>query len=433
MLDLDELGEAEDQTSVLDLSELASDDTTVLDLEELQRAADGEAPSTSGDDSSDDSDLLIAAGSAVAFEHDLTDVFGEQPQTTPDLPSPNGFVPGEGVESGGFDGVVGPDGQPLEDVPFRGVTKVRAPLEAPNFIDRTRTAAEMMWFRRRRSVATSAAMFGILAIVAVVIFFLAKEVRTSTQIEAEGISQTTTTLRTEITQLEANVPTVTAAPTTTTTAAPRRVTQPPVTEAAADDASTGDEDGDEDSNDEDPSTTEKPQGNTDDPKDDDGDDDDDDTPNGGPAGPTTVTTAAPPPTEPPAPSTTGGPATTAPPATEPPGPATTATTAAPPTTEPPAALPRPSLSADVISISKRGATAAISSDQCVAVRYVLTGDDGSTEQSSTPGYDPAIECSTAWNVPFALSEDTDYTLKVWVKAVDTEKTRSKTVRFSTPD
>ena len=100
------------------LDDLGSDQTSILELDELRDVAD------QLDD--DDAEDRLVAGTAVAFEDDLTEVFGDSPART-DLPSPNGFVPGENTDAGGFGGVVGPDGEPLEDAPFRGVTAVNDP------------------------------------------------------------------------------------------------------------------------------------------------------------------------------------------------------------------------------------------------------------------------------------------------------------------
>lgn len=464
VLDLDELtdAEGEDQTSILNLDELDERDrTSVLSFDDLRDEAESAAREESNGAKKAS---ILGVASDPAFENDLTDVFGD----STDRPNPDAFVPGQG-SPGAYDGMLAPDGTPLEEVPFRGVNPVRKTVDSPTPLDRVRTAAEVFWFRSRRSVATSAALFGLLVIVGIVIYFLAQEVRSSSKIAAEGISQTTTTIQTNVTQLATNVPSVTAPPTQlTTTLPPRRPARAVVPPEQADadeedgEATDGDDDAqngsdsdrlsDDENNQDDGDSVGEGDGENGKGKNDDGDRgngrDRDEVlpPNAGPPDDETPTTEP----DGPAGPTTAPPATEAPEATEPPQvepPETDPPETSPPTNEDEVQPPkndddeqpepqRPTVSLSVGSIGKRSASVALVSDQCVAVRYVLSGDDGSTSRNQTSGYNPAAQCSNGWNFGFdgsELSEDTSYRLKVWVKALDTELTRSTEISFSTTD
>jgi hypothetical protein len=95
----------------------------------------------------------------------------------------------------------------------------------------------------------------------------------------------------------------------------------------------------------------------------------------------------------------------------------------------------PSASLNVASVGRRSARIRVNSNQCVATRFVLSGSDGSGQEGSTSGFNPAVSCSSGWNLNFAgssrLTAGTSYTLTVWVKAVDSQLTNSASISFST--
>lgn len=90
----------------------------------------------------------------------------------------------------------------------------------------------------------------------------------------------------------------------------------------------------------------------------------------------------------------------------------------------------------LLSLSGSAATVAYSSDTCVATRFRLTGSDGSSQTDTSSAYDADIHCSTAWNLAFDGSSGLDpgvtYSLAVTVKN-SSGLTSSRTLTFTTPD
>lgn len=279
-------------------------------------------------------------------------------------------------------------GGPAEagEIPFRNVGRVRSSGEPDGLLPRFRVAAEMFWFRSRRTVSTLAAVLGLVAIVAVVVFFAARELRTATSsVKTDGV----------------------APEETTTTGAPSVVTESPfVTDVPLTDRTT---------------TTAPPP-----------------TRRRTTAAPAPAPTAAPVPDPGPDPTTVEPPTTvvevTPPPVTEPP----ITVEPPPPTEEPPPVVPPPDpgddddaalalglapaiLAPKVVSLGRTRAAVSYSSDQCVATRFELSGSNGSLQTGSSGGYDASVHCSTAWNLDFAgssgLSPGVSYGLTLWVKGV----------------
>ena len=511
-LDLDEL---EDETSILEIDDLELDDVVVDDLEVDDAEVDHvefddlEVDDVELDDAGQDELVTTNVANPGAFADDATNVFHdtvsedsqtEQEPNSDDLPAAAAFVPGhrgaarktEAIE--GFDGVVGPDGKPLEEVPFRGITQARTTPGELAVLERVRTSVELLWFRRRRSVATAAALLGLAAIGAIAIYFLVQEVRPETRVNADGVPERTTTttiVAPSTTQLVTNGPSVSAPSTTTTTRAPRRRVQAaPAAPAQTDDAQDGqnsdgtsggettdgaenqgsDDQNNSDQNNNDQNSSDQNsgdqnnndqnsgdqnngnQGNNanngnqsgdDDDDDDGGDDETEDSPqDADEEAPPTPTT--PPVTEAPRPAPTPealppAPAPVPPtpaPAPAPVRPAPAPVAPAPAPTQPPvteAPLPdRPTISLGLGAVNASAATVTVTSDQCVDATFVLSGEDGSTAQRSSTG-----ACRTDWTVRLnaangtALTPGTAYSLRVQVTAPETGRSSGSTINFVT--
>ncbi|MEM7272496.1 MAG: hypothetical protein AAF547_05400, partial [Actinomycetota bacterium] len=96
--------------------------------------------------------------------------------------------------------------------------------------------------------------------------------------------------------------------------------------------------------------------------------------------------------------------------------------------------PRPSLNVSLSNLQADRATVAINSDQCVAVRYEITGSDGSSGADRSSGWaNPTGDCKRRWTAALPLNPDTQYEMTVWVKAENTEKTRRSRLTFTTPE
>ncbi len=90
----------------------------------------------------------------------------------------------------------------------------------------------------------------------------------------------------------------------------------------------------------------------------------------------------------------------------------------------------------VTRLEAQGATVTYGSDQCVATRFVLSGDDGDTQSGASRNFDPSQQCSGSWNLDFSgptmLAPDTSYTLQIWVKAENTNLVSRSSISFRTP-
>ncbi|MEM9565338.1 MAG: hypothetical protein AAGA93_22135 [Actinomycetota bacterium] len=403
----------------------------------------------------------------LAGDDDPTDVF-EQPieangqRTTDLLDDPFGHTVGRtvghaGSEAGGDGVVIEEEGSmpfappaPSEAIPFPNMGRVRTATDDHGLLARARVRLELFWFRNRRRVATLAALLGLASIVAVVLFFAAREIQSSTNsISTEGVPQPSlTTATTGVNYVSTDAPFVTdLPPTTATTVAPVR--RRPATTAAAGPSSATAPPTSESTTE--PPTTERAT-----------------TTNPPPTDETTTTrrrrtTTQPTTTNPPTTDettttrrrrTTTRPTTTNPPTTEETTTsrrrtttteATTTTDVLPPTTEdedPPdeddgaaaaPALGQPTL----VAVDGDSASITYRSDDCVATQFRLRGSDGSVQSGASSGYDAAVQCALAWNLDFnagrgsELTPGVAYTLTVTVKNV-ADRTASARLDFTTP-
>ncbi len=461
------------------------DATTIFDLDELEatRAAYIEEHATDEPEAPLPApDLEPAHASAgVAFSDDLTEVFGDGPTPADELDDRDELaVPAAAMSVGP---VLSPFSDPrAEEIPFTGVGRVRVGAEPQSWLAKAQVATEVFWFRTRRSLASSAAVLGVVAIAAVAVFVVAREIQTS-ETEAEGSPFTPTTATSPVSFLP---PSNLARPvatfpsdlpnTTTTKPAPRRTststtalaaspttaaptTAPPTTKGGSTTVK----------------TTEV-------------------LPTTAPSTTVRLTTVKPPSTVATTrrttttrritttrrttttrrvtttrrttttrptttrrttttrPTTTRRTTTTRPttapttvtlPTTAP----TTATTVesssttgsevTPPSIQNPATSPaKPKVvSIEAVGVASRSATVSYTSDQCVATQFTLNGSDGSVQTGSSPGFNPDANCALGWQLDFkgrnGLKPKTDYVLAVTIKARGSELTTSSQVSFTT--
>ncbi|MGB5756064.1 MAG: hypothetical protein WBM50_04050, partial [Acidimicrobiales bacterium] len=223
-------------------------------------SANGTASDTSGIASQDPGDTLAPSPPtlpttrptdrhpSVVFADDQTDVFGDgDGQLDDDLDhqewahypvrdresSPVGAAAlAAGVDPRGPTFIA--TGIADQEIPFTGVSRNRQSAEPLTWLDKTRVAVEVAWFRSRRSLASLAAVLGLLAIAGIAMYFVAREI-SSTEAEAEGVPQNPTTETSSPNYVPTDAPFVTDPPlthtttTTTTTAAPRRRATTPAT------------------------------------------------------------------------------------------------------------------------------------------------------------------------------------------------------------
>ena len=382
---------------------------------------------------------------SVVFADDQTDVFGDGDGRSDDDLDHQEWThyPARGRDSSPVGAAalvagVDPSGPTFiadsiadHDIPFTGVTRNRHSAEPLTWLDKTRVAVEVAWFRSRRSMASLAAVLGLLAIAGIAMYFVAREI-SSTETEAEGVPQNPTTETSSPNYVPTDAPFVTDPPlthTTTTiaTSAPprRRATTPATARSTTARATTA------------RSTTARQTAPD-------------------PGSPTTAqppagsgsTVEVLPPTNPP--STANPPPTTKPPATT-----------SPPQTAPPpgdggdraangadgdlaaavqgvqaAMVEAPNIvTFDVVAVARRSASIRYTSDQCVATQFVLSGGDGSIQRGSSAGFDAENHCSRVWNLDFtgswALEPATTYTLDVVVKGRSSGLTDRSRVTFAT--
>ena len=365
-------------------------------------------------------------------------------------------------DAGGRAGASAPAGLPPADrsfsgdeLPFPATPRARVDTQPDSLVERAWVAIELAWFRRRRGLASLAAVLGVLAIAAVAMAVVARELG-SRRTETEGVPVAPSTIP-DVVPAPTAVPFVIDPPqtntTTTTTAAPRRRATRPATSAStaptattAGPATTGPTTPSTHSSEVLPPTS--PGGTDDEPT-------------------ATAPTTQPPTTEQRTTRRRGRPNTTrrsptTEDATDTPGGTSDDETTPPPDdadrhrTDPPsatttrsgdddslseaAASAAASLSAPALSplrvsgVGRRTATVTYSSDQCVATRFTLAGADA-VQRGSSPGFDPAAECWTAWRLDFggssALRPDTAYTLRIWVRAETDGPVSSAEVSFRT--
>ncbi len=471
VVDLDELGSAgHRKPSALDLettNETANETTKETATSTAPEADDADIVLGNVVDGSDGApapipptlptERSIDHHASVVFADDQTDVFGDGDQWSDDELDEPEWVPypdrrreamptaATALAGAGAGAVVDPttptfagNGLADQEIPFTGVTRHRHSAEPLTWLDKTRVAAELAWFRSRRSMASLAAVLGLLAIAGIAVYFVAREI-SSTETEAEGVPLSPTTETSSPKYVATDAPFVTDPPqtqttttTTTTTAAPRRRAATAATARTTTPAPAP------------PATVRPPETST----------------TSGTGGTGEVL----PPTKPPS-STANPPPTTGPPATtQSTAPAQTATasrrgrqTTAPTQTAPPSdddeaaggggndavavqdvqsAVARvPSiLTLEVVDLGRRSAAIRYTSDQCVATRFVLSGG-GATRRGSSPGFDVENRCSTVWNLdftgPWALRPASTYTLEVVVKGQSDQLTDRSRITFTT--
>lgn len=323
-----------------------------------------------------------------------------------------------------------------DGIPFRTVAPVRNGVEPRGWLARTRHWAELRWYRSRRTVTTAAAVLGLAGIAAIAVFFLAREFRSSGGTATDGVPLAPTTVETETGRSPPDGPLVTVttdgdpaagAPASsgaasggggpTATTAPTTTARGP-TEAPDDDRGSAGE-----TDDRGPSLAGEGDGHV---------SGDSGTVGGGGTSGTrpAETTAAVETTSSAQTSSTAGPSPTTGSADEDDGGNGDGDdqrmSSSPPTIA----------SLRVTRLRSEQATLAYSSDQCVATRFVLSGGDGSTQEGSSRGYDPTLQCSRAWNLDFSgptsLRPNTSYVLEIWVKAEGTNLTSQSSISFRTP-
>ena len=390
-----------------------------------------------------DPDSPVLRASEMAFADDLTNVFGDEAGQTTDGETAGSPDADRADDSRPPAGAVAASGVPFlasarptsEEIPFTGVTAFRGDGQGYGWLSRVRVALETSWFRSRRTLSTLGAVAGVLGIAGIALYFLANAIVSNSVSSPEGVPHTPTTATSSPNYVATEAPYVTDPPqthtTTTTTTAPprRRTTEAPTTTTGASVLPPTSE----------PTTTD-------------------------PAGPsitapsttdvlptTTLpftTLTLPPPTfettTTKRTTTTRGTTTTRRTTTTVASSTTVDVTTTAPTTEPPTTAdteppvdtgPPTILSLDVVSLQKRRASINYTADQCVATRFTLSGSDGSTQQGSSPGYDPAVSCDTGWNLNFrnatGLNPGTSYVLTVWIKALNNRNTSAQ-LSFTTP-
>ena len=83
----------------------------------------------------------------------------------------------------------------IEEIPFTGVGRVRAGAESQSWLTKAKIGVEVFWFRHRRSLGSSAAVLGVVAIAGLAFLTIAREIQSS-ETEAEGTPFTPTSVTT---------------------------------------------------------------------------------------------------------------------------------------------------------------------------------------------------------------------------------------------